>query len=241
MSAPRQLPLDLPLPAASGPADFLVTPANAAAVAAVEGWAAWPAGRLVLVGPEGSGKSHLARVWAERADAAVVAAADLGRADLPALAGRGRIAVDGAEAVAGAPAGERALLHLANLLGEAGGRLLLTARQPPAAWGLGLADLASRLAASGLARLEAPDDALLAGVLVKLFADRQLAVTPAVIGYLLARMERSLAAAGGLVAGIDARALADRRRVTVPLVRAVLQDGAGLAPAALDRAGRTGA
>jgi len=207
-----------------GRADFVVSPANAAALAAVEGWAGWPEGKLLLAGPEGSGKTHLAHVWAAAAGGIVLPAAALTGAVLPALAEAGRVAVDDADALAGDRAGERALLHLHNMLAEAGGRLLLTARRPAPAWGVRLPDLASRAEAAALARLERPDDRLLEGVLVKLFADRQLPASPELVAYLTARMERSLAAARALVAALDARALAEGGAVTVRLAGRVLAD-----------------
>lgn len=212
-----------------GRQDFFVAPANAAALAGIDAWAGWPQGKLLLVGPAGSGKTHLARLWAAETGAVVLAGAAVAAADLPALAGAGLVAVDNAAAVAGDPAAERALLHLHNMLAEAGGRLLLTARRPAPAWGLALADLASRVEAAALVRLEAPDDALLAAVLVKLFADRQLAVGPDLVAYLVARMERSLGAARAIVAALDRGALAAGRAVTVARARALLagREGGG--------------
>lgn len=223
----RQLAFDLPATPSYRREDFFVSPSNAPALRAVEGWAGWPLGKLALAGPSGSGKTHLARLWAAEAGAAVVAGADLAGADIPILCARGRVAVDGAEAVAGHPAGETALFHLHNhLLADhmqpGGGRLLLTGRRPPALWPVALPDLASRLAATRPERLAPPDDTLLSAVLVKLFADRQIAVAPELIGYLIARMERSLSAARDLVARLDAAALAAGRPVTRALARTVL-------------------
>lgn len=218
----RQLAFDLSAPPSHARADFRISGANALALRTVEGWADWPQGKLALVGPEGSGKTHLARIWAAEAGAEVVPGAALDTADLPALAGCGRVAVEDAAAVAGTAACERALLHLHNMLLAEGGRLLLTARTPPARWPVALPDLASRLAATATATLEAPDDALLAAVLAKHFADRQLDVAPDLVAWLVVRMERSLAAAGDLVARLDAQALAERRPVTRTLAAEVL-------------------
>jgi chromosomal replication initiation ATPase DnaA len=220
------MPLDLPPLDRRGRADFLRSPANAAALAAVERDGDWPGGRMLILGPEGSGKSHLARIWAEGAGAALVAGTALEDEGALHLAARGAVAIDGAEGAAGRAEGERALYHLWNLAGAGGLRLLLTARRPPRDWGLRLADAQSRMEAMPLTRIEAPDDALLSGVLVKLFAERQLAVAPALIPYLVTRMERSLAAAAALVAALDARALAERRPVTRALAAEVLDTAA---------------
>ena len=225
-----QIPLDLPHRTSLGRSDFFVSQANAAALAAVEGWRDWPRGRLVLTGPEGAGKTHLVHVWAASAGAMVANGADLAAADLPALAAAGRLAVDDAAACAGQSEAERALVHLLNLCAEAGTHLLLTARTAPARWPVGLPDLASRLQAIPTARIEAPDDALLEAVLVKLFADRQLRVPPRLIAYLQRRMERSLAAAARIVARIDAVALAEGRAPGPDIAARVLDSEAEGAP-----------
>jgi chromosomal replication initiation ATPase DnaA len=217
----EQTAFPLPRLAARGRADFLVAPANAHAVARIENWRGWPGGRLVLTGPEGAGKSHLAAVWADAAGARIIAAAALPDADLPALAAR-PLAVEDADRIAGERAAETALLHLFNLMAEAGSPLLVTARRPPAHWGLTLPDLESRLTAAPLATLGPPDDALLAALLVKLFAERQIAPPPRLIAFCAARMPRSFAAAEALVAALDAAALASGRPIGPRLAREVL-------------------
>jgi chromosomal replication initiation ATPase DnaA len=221
----RQATFDLPLPEARGRADFLPAPSNAAALAAISATAGWVNRRLVLAGPPGSGKTHLAHVWAAEAGGTVAPAAELTVARVPQLAGA-PLALDGADALTRDAAGETALFHLANQMAAAGLPLMLTAAAPPGAWGIALPDLASRLTASSVAVLTQPDDALLAAVMVKLFADRQVHVDGRVIDWLLPRMPRSLAAARAIVAALDHRALAARRAVDIDAARAVL---AGLA------------
>ena len=222
---PRQMAFDLPARETFRREDFFASPANAAAVAALAGWRDWPGGKVVLVGPSGSGKTHLAHLWAAETGAGICAAAGLAGADLPALAETRAMVVEDAEAIAGQPEAETALFHLHNLL-AAEGRLLVTADAPPRDWGLRLPDLLSRMQAAPLTRLDPPDDALLAAVLVKLFADRQIAVPPNLIPFLLGRMERSIAAARALVALLDARALALGRPVTRALAAEVLDSSA---------------
>ena len=224
MSAARQIPLDLPGRAATGREEFFVSQANEAALAALDAWPRWPGGKQVLSGPEGSGKTHLAHVWADASGALVVPAAALEEGQVPRLADHGRVAV---EDVPGAPpAAERALLHLHNLLAARGGSLLMTGRGAPQGWGVALPDLASRIEAAGVARLEAPDDALLAALLVKLFADRQVQAQPSLVAWLLPRMERSFAAAQRIVARLDALALAEGRPVSRTLAARVLAEAA---------------
>lgn len=225
-----QLAFELPVRAALGRDAFFVAPANALALAAVDGWRAWPQGRLAVIGPQGSGKTHLAQVWAEAlpGGARRLAGATLTAADAAAAGGT---VIDDAAAVAGDAPREAALLHLLNLAQAEGRPVLLTARQAPARWGIRLPDLASRLGAVALAEIAPPDDALLAAVIVKLFADRQVAVGPAVVRYLLPRMERSLAAAAALVARLDALALARGQAVTPRLAAEALGGWTAGAPA----------
>lgn len=223
--APRQLPLDLPHRPARGRDAFLIAPCNADAVRWIDGWPDWPAPALVLHGPAGSGKTHLLTVWAGAAGAEIWEARSLRVADLDQRLGDARaLAIDHADALAEAGAEEAgdALFHLYNMMRERGGHLLLAAREAPARWDFGRADLRSRLAAAPSVALGAPDDELLAAVLTKLFADRQLPVGPEVIRYLTPRMPRTFAAAGAIVADIDRLALAERRRVTTALARRVL-------------------
>ncbi|WP_281825781.1 chromosomal replication initiator DnaA [Jannaschia rubra] len=197
-----QLSIDLPRLDARGREDFMVSTSNAQAVALVDAWPDWPGGRLALVGPEGSGKSHLAGIWAAEADATRLHAADLTARDAPALAHRPVVLEDADRGV-----DEEALFHLWNACAGQEHGLLLTGRRPPSDWPVRLPDLKSRLASLTPAVIDDPDDTLLSVLLLKLFADRQLQVKPALIGFLLPRMERSFAAARALVDRLDAASL----------------------------------
>ena len=225
---PEQLTFNLPSQPALGRGDFFVSPGNAAAVDTIQTWHDWPQGKLVLVGPKAAGKTHLAHVWAALTGARIIAAGDLADAAIDTLA-TGPVAVEDADAIAGSAAAEQALFHLHNQVLAQGQPLLITAATPPARWGLGLPDLASRMQGSAMVTLAAPDDALLSAVLVKLFADRQVAIEPLVITYLVSHMERTFAGAGRLVQALDQAALAERRRISRALAGEVLdklgQDG----------------
>jgi len=210
----RQLVFDLGLAPALDRADFVAAAPNRLALATVESWPNWPGPAVLLTGPEGSGKSHLAAIWAALSGAKAVRADDLAAEDVPALLARGALVV---EDLPGSGLDEPALFHALNLAREQGASMLLTARRPPAAWGLHLPDLKSRLLALPSCEIGAPDDALLRLVLVKLLADRQLVPDIGVVDYLVARMERSLEAARGLVELLDRLSL-ERRR---PLSRAL--------------------
>ncbi|MEI6559671.1 MAG: DNA replication protein [Rhodospirillaceae bacterium] len=204
-------------------ADFLTAPCNAEAVAWLAAGRLWPAPALVLHGPAGSGKSHLARLWCRREGGMTVAAGALAAAAVPSLAGAGAaVVIDGAGAVAGDAGRERALFHLYNLIAERQGRLLLVAHEPVAGWRLGLADLASRLRAAPSVGIGAPDDAVLAALLVKLLADRQMPPPAEVVAFLVPRMERSFEAVRRLADALDRAALSAHRPITLPLARDVL-------------------
>lgn len=221
MSGAAQLALDLGHRPALGRGDFLVAPSNAEAVAWIDRWPDWPGPCLVLYGPEGSGKTHLAQVWRARSAAGLIAAGALSSAVDDAMAARaGGWVIEDAE-----QAGDSPLFHLFNAVVENGGFLLLTARRPPARWSGRLPDLLSRLRAAQTVALLPPDDALMAALLVKQFADRQIKVNEDVVAYLVARIERSFAAAGRTVDAIDRAALARKRPVTVPFVRELLEKG----------------
>ncbi|GKY88329.1 DnaA ATPase domain-containing protein [Sinisalibacter aestuarii] len=218
----RQLTFDLPLREARGRGDFFVSDSNAAAMAALDAWQGWPARKLVLTGPEGAGKSHLAQVWADMAGAQVIAARDLAALDPASLAG-GNVALEDADRIAGDAAAEQAAFHLHNLVLAEGGSLLVTATTPPSRWGLALPDLASRMEGAPMVAIAPPDEALLAAVLVKLFADRQIDPPETLIRYLADRIERSFAAARDIVAALDAAALAEGKPVSRDLARQVLE------------------
>jgi len=193
----------------------VVGPSNRAAVAAVDAWPAWRGGALALVGPQGSGKSHLARAWA-RASGAL--ALDREQPDVEAARGRPALLED---ADAGFPA--EPLFHLINLAAQPGSSLLLTARRPPAAWPAALPDLRSRLNALPVAEIEAPDDIVLEGVLRKFFRDRHIRPPEEVYAYLLRRMGRSVPDAEEIVRRLDEAGDEELKPVTRVLARQILE------------------
>lgn len=199
-------------------ADFILTRSNRTALAWVGHPSSWPAGRLVLSGPPGSGKTHIAAIFAHEAGAAILSTSLLaGAANLPELLPtHGSIVLEGADT-----APEKALLHLLNLVAEAGGQALLTARDPATAWPIELADLRSRLAASGHARLGIPDQDLVSQVLAKAAADRQMRLSPALLAWLAERLPRNLSTAAEAVGRLDRAALAAGRPPDLRLARAL--------------------
>jgi chromosomal replication initiation ATPase DnaA len=216
----RQLPLSMPHEPALGRADFLVGEANSDATALIDAWPDWPASVVLLIGPPGSGKSHLTRAFAERSGAPILSGSELGGHDPVQLVGRGAVAVEDADEPG---LDQTALFHLLNAARARGASTLITADAIPADWGLTLPDLASRLRAAQPAFLGPPDDDLLRRVLVKLFADRQMDVGAGVLDLLLTRMERSFAAAGRTVGLLDRESLARGRPVTRAMVMEVLK------------------
>lgn len=217
---PRQLALALPVSVSYGRDDYVVSDANRAAFDLV-GAAGWPSEILVLVGPEGAGKTHLAGLFAETAGATVIAAADLARFDPLDLGARTAVVIEDA----GEGLDERALFHLLNALRQSGGRCLITARTAPATWGLDLPDLVSRLRAATPVELGLPDDRLLEALIAKLFSDRQTTVDPGVVAFLARRMERSFPAALRLVEALDHEALATKAPIGRAMAARILGRG----------------
>jgi chromosomal replication initiation ATPase DnaA len=218
--APRQLALRLDHAESYAREDFLGGPSNAAALRLIDSWPDWPSRIVALVGPDGSGKSHLAAIWAEQAGARRLAARAIADTEVPAALATGALVLEDVQLGA---FDETAMFHLLNLAREDGAFALLTARTVPAAWPVRTPDLASRLKALPVISLLPPEDTLLRAVLVKLFADRQLAVDDSLVSYVATRIERSFAAARAAVAILDAEALRQKRPLTRSLAAELLR------------------
>lgn len=220
---PAQLPLELPIAPRFGRDDFLEAPSNAAALATIERWPDWPARILALVGPAGSGKSHLSAIFAAKTGALA--------ADPTALPALERLAAEAPEAIViddlDRLADETALFHLLNFAVEHRAFVLMSGRRPPAAVEVRLPDLLSRLRRAPVVEIGAPDDELMRAVLEKLFRDRQLLVEPPALAYAALRLDRSLDLARAFVAALDREALARRRPVTRALAAEVMERFAG--------------
>jgi chromosomal replication initiation ATPase DnaA len=214
---PEQLPLAFSHEAARGRDDLVVSDPTSAAASIVDRWPDWPSPVVILVGPPGSGKSHLSDVWRRTADAAIIKPMSGGDAVLK--AGESAVLIedidrDGFD--------QTTLFHIINAVRNHSHSLMITARDWPAAWGVTLPDLASRLKAATLVEIGAPDDALLTQVLFKLFADRQLMIDEKLAAYIVSRMERSLAAAQDMVEQLDRLALARGVKISRALAAEVL-------------------
>ena len=207
-----QLPLDLPVRTALGAEDFVVSTSNRDAVAWLDRWPDWPGPALAIYGPAGCGKSHLAHVWQSRSNARFLNVTEP-EGPIPAP----NLILDEITLP------EERLFHLYNQMLAGGGSLLIVSREAPARWQIRLPDLASRLASIPAIAVAPPDDALLAAVIAKHFADRQLFVTADVIDHLARHIERSFAAAAATAAALDRAALAAQRRATLALAREVLK------------------
>jgi chromosomal replication initiation ATPase DnaA len=220
-----QLAFDFPHLPSFADTDFLIAPCNADAVAWIERWPQWPATALALIGPSGAGKTHLARIFEARARARVIVPEALAGLDpIAELGDAGAAVIDDPESVLSDARAAEGLFHLYNRLAGARGHLLVIGRRPPARWTIALPDLSSRLATATVAEIAAPDDALLASILVKLFADRQIRPSAEVVRYLLARVDRSADALAKVVAALDRNALARGRPVSVPLATDTLRE-----------------
>jgi chromosomal replication initiation ATPase DnaA len=221
-SRPRQLALALDHAESFAREDFLSGPSNEAALALIDSWPDWPTRAVALIGPEGSGKTHLATIWAAAAGARVVSARSVGEFDIPAMLATGALVIEDA----GATTDERALFHLINLAREEAAFLLFTARTAPSVWPISTPDVVSRLRAIPAALLQTPDDAMLRGVMVKLAVDRQLDLHESVVSYLSTHIERSFAAARAAVIALDTEALRQGRPPSRALAAEMFRDRA---------------
>jgi chromosomal replication initiation ATPase DnaA len=219
MSA-RQLPLDLPHEVSFRRDDFLESASNSAALTLIDRWPDWPSHNAAIIGPRGSGKSHLAAIWAERAGARTVPASMVAKSEVPVLLSTGALVVENFRA---GEFDETSMFHLLNFAREEEVYLLFTAERPLTEGVAALRDLASRLRTLAVAELAPPGDALIGAVLLKLFADRQVTVDADTIAYLLPRMERSLGRARALVEQIDRAALAAGRPVSRAFVASLFR------------------
>jgi len=216
---PSQIPLDLPWPRHDGAtrSDFIVSESNQKAVGFVDNYLDWPDGRLSLIGPEGCGKTHLAMAWSEQVGAQFIDGDITPRN----LKGSGCVVFEDCDRRLASPEIENALFHLLNILREEGGKILLTARTPPARWNTRLPDLASRLTAMTVAEVSSPDDELLEQLVVKLFSDREIVIKDRLATYIAKRCDRSSAAIEMVVATLDAKSLELGRPVNSKLAKEV--------------------
>ena len=217
---PRQLAFALPHAESLTRDNFLEGPANEAGLTLIESWPDWPNRIMLLVGPEGAGKSHLAAIWAEQSGARTISAHALTPAAVPGALATGALVVEDLDP---ATFDERALFHLMNLAREDEAFVLITARVAPSALEVELRDLRSRLRAAPVVMLTAPDDQLFRALLVKFCADRQISVDESVVSYLANHLERSFAAARQAIAQLDAEALRLGRPVTRALAAELLR------------------
>jgi chromosomal replication initiation ATPase DnaA len=221
IAAPTQLALALDHAESLAREDFLTGPSNAAAMGLIERWPDWPSRTVLLRGPEGSGKSHLAAIWARQSGARTLSPRVLEGAQVPIALVTGALVL---ENLAEGQFDEAALFHLLNLAREERAYVLITARTTPATWRIEVADLASRLRALPVVALSAPDDALLRAVIVKLFTDRQVSVDEGLVSFLTTRIERSFAAARAAVTLLDREALRLRRPITRALAAELFRE-----------------
>jgi chromosomal replication initiation ATPase DnaA len=225
---PRAASAQLTLELAPAPGferdNFIISGSNEQAYAMIELWPGWPDPMLLILGPPGSGKSHLGTIWAAIAKAAIQPAASLAGTDIEALASAGPLLLEDADAIGES---EARLFHLVNLMRESDTALVMTAKTPPDAWGLRTADLLSRLRLAPAVTLGPPDDALMRAVLVKLLVERQLVVDTSVVGYIALRLERSLGAARAFIDALDREAMARQRRISRAMAADVLRSMEG--------------
>jgi chromosomal replication initiation ATPase DnaA len=218
-----QLVLSLPHAESFAREDFIAGPSNAAALSLIDRWPDWPDRAVALVGPEGSGKSHLASIWAGKSGARILSGRALGEADLVGALSTGALVI---ENLVPPLVDEVALFHLLNLVREERAHLLITSHALPTTWPIALRDLMSRLRALPVATMMPPDDALLRALMMKLAADRQIDLDPAVSTYLVQRLERSFSAVRSAIIALDREALRQQRPISRTLAAELFRDDA---------------
>jgi chromosomal replication initiation ATPase DnaA len=221
---PRQIPLQFSHAPATTRDDLVISDPVSTAIGLIDRWPDWPSPVVILTGPTGAGKSHLAAVWHEKSGATALSPQSFDEATAIAAAARGAILIEDVDR-GGFP--DQALFHLINTVREHGTSLLMTTRMWPSAWNVALPDLRSRLKAATVVEIGEPDDELLAQVIVKLFSDRQIANDPRIVGNLVARMERSLYAAQRIVERIDELAMARGTKIGRALAAEALAEFGG--------------
>ena len=213
----EQLPLEFDHEEQTSRDDLMVSAPLDAAVAMIDSWPDWPSPWVILAGPVGSGKSHLANIWRETAGAVDIMPEKGSNA--AEAAAHGPVVFEDADR---RPFDETELFHVMNAVREHKTSLLMTSRTWPSSWPVQLADLRSRLKAATVVEIGEPDQELLVQVLVKLFADRQLFVDDRLVVYIAERMERSLDAARRIVERLDRLALSRGVKISRALAAEVL-------------------
>ena len=218
---PKQLAFDLPSRPALGKSDFFISDCNSIAVKLMEDWSNWPNRQHILSGPAGSGKTHLALVWAKSLSANVIKISDIFDIDLPKVTSTSLVIEDMDEKPESAEL-ENNLFHLFNMLIENGYYLLLTGKKDPKFWKVTLPDLRSRILGMRNARLLPPDDRLFLALIAKLFADRQIYPKPEVLQYIARHGERSFSTASRLVDFLDKAALGEGKKISLKFTASYL-------------------
>jgi chromosomal replication initiation ATPase DnaA len=225
-NALEQIPLDLGHRTALARNDFLVAPNNQDAVAWIDLWPEWPAPCLILYGPVASGKTHLGAVWAEQSSAICMKASAINEDVIRDIAEMNHhVIIEDADSLIGNLVGEKGLFHLYNIFKEEKRSVLITLQEPPVRRTFALPDLASRLRAAPSVAIREPDEQLITALLVKLFSDRQIRIGADVLNYILPRIERSFEAVRDLVEQADNKAMIEKRNISIPLIRDILNQG----------------
>ncbi|MEL7027934.1 MAG: hypothetical protein AAGL49_01710 [Pseudomonadota bacterium] len=214
----RQLQFRFPLESDERRGAFAVSESNATAVSQIDDWRRWPKGALLLVGPEASGKSHLAASWRTASGGVSLPGDRFDETVFAVLAEAPAASIEDIDR----RRDDRALFHIVNAARETDTRLLLTARTAPGEWGPLLPDLATRLAAMSFARLAPPNDDLLKAVIAKHLRDRQIAWDDeGLLDDAILRIERSFDGARRFAEALDFAIVQKKKRINRDMIRMV--------------------
>ena len=223
----EQMIFDLRRPSKNGLENFFITGSNEVAVGAIKKWKTWPEKKLILLGESGSGKSHLVDFWAKESHGRSIKVVDLCGYDVIDLSQNEALIIENIDDITtyGPTKKQRIeeeLFHLINAVAQASCYLLITSSSSVSSWDVQLPDLLSRLMSITIVEILPPDDQLLMAILLKQFDDRQITISPEFITFVSKRINRTYDSICKFVDRIDFLALEQKREVTIPIARKIL-------------------
>ena len=222
----EQLVLGLSLKEALEKEDFFISSSNLEAVTLLDNTDRWGSGVLLLVGPKGSGKTHLSLVWCKENKAKHLNLETILQ-EMEKGLNHDLVCVEDIDIIENAERPkkskiEEGIFHLINSVGSRGGKLLISSSKMPNALSIGLKDLESRLQSFSKTNIKEPDDRLVMALLLKYFNDRQIHIKHSNLTYIATRINRTYSSIYEFVNYIDHKSLVLNTKLTRPFIDAAL-------------------